>query len=88
MKIVVIQGPVATGKTTMLRASFKEAGPDASMFTSAEFQNGLKLVESSLLGLPKSTFVDDLPKALLPRVKKLSKLYDDEYVLTVVVEAD
>ncbi len=71
----------------MLRASYKEAGPEARLFTGSEFESVLRMLERKMVGLPMFTFIDEARPELLPRIKKLAKEYSDEYVLTVVVEA-
>lgn len=85
MKVVVITGPMASGKTTLLQLAFKEAGPDARMFSRTGMEGALPYLNSSHVGLPLQSFVDDVSPELLAKLKKLGKQYGDEYTMTVVV---
>ena len=85
MKLVIITGPMASGKTTMLQLAFKEAGSEARLFSRADMVNLLRYLESGQVGLPMQSFVDEVTPELLVKLKKLNKQYGDEYSMTVVV---
>lgn len=85
MKLVTISGPTGSGKTALLQLAFKDAGPDARMFTRSEMEGALPYLNSSHVGLPLQSFVDGVTPELLAKLKKLGKQYDDEYVMTVAV---
>ena len=87
MKVVIIQGPSGSGKTTMLEAGCKDAGAEARLFSATEFESILRMVERKMLGLPFSTFVDEVPAALMPKIRKIAKMYSDEYIITLAMRA-
>lgn len=85
MKIVEIRGPAASGKTTMLRARLKEAGPDARLFHSSELEHVLNMVQRKMVGLPQQSFVDEVSPALLRKIKRMAQDQPSDYTMTVVV---
>ena len=85
MNVITINGTTGAGKTDALQVLAKVY--QTQVMSVQDFESLLPALNRNLVGLAPSTFIDDVPKKLLPKILKAVKHYPDDYFIYIAVAA-